>query len=365
MSRLPHLAKLPVRKPVQANRNGVLMTVGANAAAVRRGAAAKYVKLARSYEPQFAARRPKAAASKPRAARPNPLLHRGLDGKMYYVTATGQPIPAAQAKLGLGQDGKHYVLHGGKLHPLGAPKRRAAAARNRAPVAVSRSAVIAHLRGEAKRLKAAGRVSDGWAYEEQAKRLSAMKNLPPWAPMLAVGALAAAPFVAVEREATRGAKRAVTKRKAAGVARVHENRGRAYREYTVPLSKVELDARGEKAMARYEEFQGAPPTRVRVYEYPDGKREVEEHVAFKLGVADITIDTIEDEHGREVKLPKPVNLGMVYSTDPRKSPNKPGGQYYHSFRESGGKPPIEAVDVETGILHRLGGTYQVKGWVTR
>lgn len=142
----------------------------------------------------------------------------------------------------------------------------------------------------------------------------------------------------------------------------HKN-GSKYREYTVPLAEVGgRDA--EKAIERYAQFHEAPPTRWRVFEYDDGKPGVEEHHLFKVGTAEIKIDTVEGTDGRDIRI-KPLRIGTVYNVGGNERSNKSGKNWIHSHRESGGKPPIHAVDPKTGIMQQLGGTYEVEDWIRR
>ena len=151
-----------------------------------------------------------------------------------------------------------------------------------------------------------------------------------------------------------------------GARRARANRGMKapYREYTIPLSQVNMTPTLKRAIERWEQFQdGAPAKRVRVYEYDDGKEGVDERVCFRVGEAQITVDTVEDESGREVRI-KPLEIGMVYKGE-KSAKNKKGVQWIHSFEEDGGKPPINVVDVETGIMMQLGGTYEAADWMRR
>jgi len=136
------------------------------------------------------------------------------------------------------------------------------------------------------------------------------------------------------------------------------------REYTVPLGRAPDVPGSEQALAGYERFHGAAPTRVRVYEYDDGREEVTERALFKVGTAEIEIDTVEDPSGNEVSI-KPLRIGTVYAVPDSARSNKAGKQWVHSHREDGGKPPIHAVDPQTGILQQLGGTYEVHDWIRR
>jgi len=136
------------------------------------------------------------------------------------------------------------------------------------------------------------------------------------------------------------------------------------REYTVPLARAPDVPGARAALAGYERFHGAAPTRVRVYEYDDGRDEVTERALFKVGTAEIEIDTVEDASGNEVQI-RPLRIGTVYAVPSSARSNKAGKQWVHSHREDGGKPPIHAVDPETGILQQLGGTYEVHDWIRR
>jgi len=136
------------------------------------------------------------------------------------------------------------------------------------------------------------------------------------------------------------------------------------REYTVPLGRAPDVSGSSQAIAGYERFHGAAPTRVRVYEYDDGREEVTERALFKVGTAEIEIDTVEDAQGQEVEI-KPLRIGTVYAVPGSARSNKAGKQWVHSHREDGGKPPIHAVDPQTGILQQLGGTYEVHDWIRR
>lgn len=80
--------------------------------------------------------------------------------------------------------------------------------------------------------------------------------------------------------------------------------------------------------------------------------------------AEIEIDTVEDAQGHEVEI-KPLRIGTVYAVPGSARSNKAGKQWVHSHREDGGKPPIHAVDPQTGILQQLGGTYEVHDWIRR
>jgi hypothetical protein len=136
------------------------------------------------------------------------------------------------------------------------------------------------------------------------------------------------------------------------------------REYTVPLGRAPEVPGGAQAVAGYQRFHGAAPTRVRIFEYDDGHEEVTERALFKVGTAEIEIDTVEDAHGHEVRI-KPLRIGTVYAVPTKARSNKAGKQWVHSHREDGGKPPIHAVDPQTGILQQLGGTYEVRDWIRR
>lgn len=147
--------------------------------------------------------------------------------------------------------------------------------------------------------------------------------------------------------------------------RVSRNKAtKSFREYTMPISRVKMTPKLQEAIARWEMFQdGAKAQKVRVYEYDDGKDGVDERVCFRVGESQITIDTVEDESGREIKI-KPLEIGMVYKGE-KSAGNKKGAQWIHSFKEDGGKPPINVVDVETGIMMQLGGTYEALDWMRR
>lgn len=147
--------------------------------------------------------------------------------------------------------------------------------------------------------------------------------------------------------------------------RVSRNKAtKSFREYTLPLSRVKMTPKLKEAIERWEMFQdGAKAQKVRVYEYDDGKEGVDERVCFRVGESQITIDTVEDESGREIKI-KPLEIGMVYKGE-KSAGNKRNAQWIHSFKEDGGKPPINVVDVETGIMMQLGGTYEALDWMRR
>ena len=136
------------------------------------------------------------------------------------------------------------------------------------------------------------------------------------------------------------------------------------REYTIPLARAPDVPGARAALAGYERFHGAAPTRVRVYEYDDGREEVTERALFKVGTAEIEIDTVEDASGNEVQI-RPLRIGTVYAVPSSARSNKAGKQWVHSHREDGGKPPIHAVDPLTGVLQQLGGTYEVRDWIRR
>jgi len=139
---------------------------------------------------------------------------------------------------------------------------------------------------------------------------------------------------------------------------------KSFREYTLPISRVKMTPKLQEAIERWEMFQdGAKAQKVRVYEYDDGKEGVDERVCFRVGESQITIDTVEDESGREIKI-KPLEIGMVYKGE-KSAGNKKGAQWVHSFEEDGGKPPINVIDIETGILMALGGTYEALDWMRR
>ena len=150
-----------------------------------------------------------------------------------------------------------------------------------------------------------------------------------------------------------------------GARRARQNKStKSFREYTLPISRVKMTPKLQEAIARWEMFQdGAKAQKVRVYEYDDGQEGVDERVCFRVGESQITIDTVEDEHGREVKI-KPLEIGMVYKGE-KSAGNKKGAQWVHSYREDGGKPPVNVIDVETGIMMQLGGTYEALDWMRR
>lgn len=148
--------------------------------------------------------------------------------------------------------------------------------------------------------------------------------------------------------------------------RVAMNRGAArpkFRKYTVALNKIEKTPLIQRACEGYEQFQNLPSTKVEVYEYDDGRKEVTEHVCFKIGKAHIKVDTVEDVHGNEVRI-KPLEIGSVYMGE-KGSPTKGGQQWIHSHKEDGGVPPIKVVDVESGIMMDIGGTGYVSDWLRR
>lgn len=138
---------------------------------------------------------------------------------------------------------------------------------------------------------------------------------------------------------------------------------KSFKEYRKKISEVTMTPQLEAAIARWEKFQGFKPTHVRVYEYEDGRDGVEERVCFKVGEANIVVDTAEDENGNEVRI-KPLKIGMVYKGE-KGSPSKGGSQWVHSFEEDGGVPPINVIDVETGIMSQLGGSYEALEWMER
>jgi len=138
--------------------------------------------------------------------------------------------------------------------------------------------------------------------------------------------------------------------------------GQRYKEYTVPLGDFPAIPGLDKAIARYEEFHQAKPTRVRIFEYEDGNDIEDVRVCFRMGKAHVKIDTVEDTDGNEVRI-KPLEIGMVYSVDKKSGGNKAGIQWVHTHKEEGGVPPIHVVDIDTGIVSQLGGSYEVRDWV--
>lgn len=139
------------------------------------------------------------------------------------------------------------------------------------------------------------------------------------------------------------------------------------REYVVPIAKApKVDPRLRKmAVENHQKFQGKKPTRVRVIEYDDGRKGVRDVVCYGLGKAEITVDTVQDKNGREIQLKEPMRIGSVYKAPTHGK--KKGAQFVHSFKEDGGRVPVKAIDVETGVEHTLGGTYKVRGeeWIRR
>src|SRR5487761_2276898 len=121
-------------------------------------------------------------------------------------------------------------------------------------------------------------------------------------------------------------------------------------------ARAAFKAKIEKAKKYCEKFHGKPK-QLHVYEYDDGSPEVTDVVCFSMGEAEITIDTATDKNGREVEI-EPMNIGSVYKA-PAGS-HKGSKQFVHGYTEDGGKPPIAAIDVDTGIELRLGGTYEAR-----
>lgn len=149
-----------------------------------------------------------------------------------------------------------------------------------------------------------------------------------------------------------------------GARRVSRNKStKKFTERRIPISQANMTPELKKAIARWEQFQGTKPTHVRVFEYDDGREGVEERVCFRIGTSQIILDTVEDENGNEVRI-KPLEIGMVYKGE-KGSPSKQGSQWVHSFTEDGGVPPINVVEVETGIMSQLGGTYEALDWMQR
>jgi hypothetical protein len=153
-------------------------------------------------------------------------------------------------------------------------------------------------------------------------------------------------------------------RRVAGGKTAAKNRGKRYKEYTLSLDEVSDVPGIEKAIKRYTEFHGSPPSRVRVFEYDDGLDLDDVRLMFKVGTAEIEIDTVEDAKGNEVRI-KPIKIGTVYTVGSKDRSNKAGTQWIHSHREDGGKPPIHAVDVDTGVQSQLGGSYEHRDWIRR
>ncbi len=143
----------------------------------------------------------------------------------------------------------------------------------------------------------------------------------------------------------------------------HNKSTKKFTERRIPLSQAKMTPQLKAAVARWEQFQGTKPTHVRIFEYDDGREGVEERVCFRIGTSQITLDTVEDENGNEIRI-KPIEIGMVYKGE-KGSPSKGGSQWVHSFAEDGGVPPINVVDVETGVMSQLGGTYEALDWMTR
>jgi len=134
------------------------------------------------------------------------------------------------------------------------------------------------------------------------------------------------------------------------------------RSYTRPLAQVRDVPGLAEAIARYTKFHGAPPTRVRVFEYEDGSPELRERALFALGQADAEVNVAEDLDGNEIAI-KPLRLGTTYSVPASARSNKAGRQWIHSHREGGGKPPVVACDPVTGRIELAGGSYEVGGWI--
>lgn len=139
-------------------------------------------------------------------------------------------------------------------------------------------------------------------------------------------------------------------------------KGGLIRDYLMPVNEIPeaadaaFKAKIEKAKKYCEKFHGKPK-QLHVYEYDDGSPEVTDVVCFSMGEAEITIDTATDKNGREVEI-EPMNIGSVYKA-PAGS-HKGSKQFVHGYTEDGGKPPIAAIDVDTGIELRLGGTYEAR-----
>jgi len=130
---------------------------------------------------------------------------------------------------------------------------------------------------------------------------------------------------------------------------------RKVREYIVPLRSAPRDAETREAVRRYRRFHKETPDRVRILEYDDGRPGVEERTLFRIGDADIVIDTPEG----------PLEIGTVYRVPASARSRKAGKQWVHSHREGGGKPPFHAVDIGTGLMTQLGGSYEVEDWIRR
>lgn len=144
------------------------------------------------------------------------------------------------------------------------------------------------------------------------------------------------------------------------------NPGPKYREYIISkkaADKIDPD-RGARAESGHKRFHKNQSTRVRVFEYDDGNDEVENIFCFKVGKAQVEIDTVKDASGKEVRI-KPLKIGTVYSVPRGAKSDKAGKQWIHSHREDGGTPPIHVVDVDTGIQSQLGGTYVHDDWMRR
>ena len=155
----------------------------------------------------------------------------------------------------------------------------------------------------------------------------------------------------------------------AGARRATRNDGKYrpnYTKRTLALAELNQTALVKKGLARFAEFhQGGQATKADVIEIDDGKPGVTEQVLVEMGKADLTIDTVEDEQGREVHI-KPMKFGVGYRVPSRAdSPEKKGRQYIHDFREDGGQPPCVAFDVETGIMQYPDGSYEIQDWIHR
>jgi hypothetical protein len=111
-------------------------------------------------------------------------------------------------------------------------------------------------------------------------------------------------------------------------------------EAVVPLEQARHAVGFEAAKAACIEFHGGEPVRARVFEYDDGRPGVRERAVVSLGRADETVYTVNASRS-----------------------TKAGTTYVHSHREGGGRLPFETFDPTTGILAKLGGTYDVRDWI--
>lgn len=154
-------------------------------------------------------------------------------------------------------------------------------------------------------------------------------------------------------------------------ARASKNpKGGLLREYVVPAGTKPQGctpgffAKLEKAEKYCTKFHGKPK-HTRIFEYDDGKKAVTDVVCYSLGEAEISISEAEGLDGRTVPI-KEMRIGTSYKA-PKGSWKGGGKQFIHSYTENrGGKSPIAAIDVDTGIELRLGGRYKARGqkWLT-